>query len=139
VKAAGKFTIAVVEATVEANYQHTITDSFQYQESHTQYVPFGRVGAFYLQPGYLEISGDSLISTRDTNYAIKNITFELPLAQQYKPEHGGPTVVPVVLWSMDLGDANCNQGRLESAAVSFKPGSPPPPDAVVLEPSGGVK
>ena len=126
-KVAGKFSIKVVEMTVEANYSHSITESNTYSESHTQNVPFGRVGAFYLQPGYLEISGDFFISTRESNLEIKNATFTLPLKNDYRTQ-SGDLVHAVFVHSTDLGDAQCKGGKA-SAKLALRKSGPPPAGA----------
>ena len=131
IKASGKFDVKVVEVAVEASYQHAITDSYTYTESHTQNIPYGRVGAFYLQPGYVEITGDFLISTAKENLSIKNITFDLPLGEDFHPQGGGPAVKKVVVHSMDIGDAGCTSDG-PMALRSLAAGSPPPPGAVVM-------
>ena len=115
VKVGAKFDIKVVKAEVEVEYQHAVTESYTFKERHTQTVEFGRVGAFYLQPGYVEITGDFTIVKRDVVYAINGVTFDLPLGREVRPNNEGPVVDPMIVRSVDLGAANCGSRGTSSS------------------------
>ena len=107
VKVGAKFDIKVVKAEVEVEYQHAVTEGYTFKEKHTQKVEYGRVGAFYLQPGYVEINGDFTIVKPSVVYAINDVTFDLPLGKEVRPNNDGPVVDPMIVRSVDLGAANC--------------------------------
>lgn len=64
-----------------------------YENTVKQPVPWGYADIFYLQVNYLRVTGDILISTKDKNYELKNVTYRLPLAEAWKDERG--QIVPM--------------------------------------------
>ena len=132
------FDIEVVKGGVEVEYQHKITASYEVSQTYEMEVPFQKVGGFFIQPGYLEITGDFQLYGNDATYLIKNATIQLPLGQEYKPQGRDLVIEPAIIHGMVLGDdKDCVTGAT-SNFKSLAPGSAPPADAVDLGPAQEV-
>jgi hypothetical protein len=125
IKGGVKFSIAVVKAEVEIEYEHSIEEAHEFQEKHIQRVPYGKTVGFYLQPGVLNIVGDFLVALPDKVYSIKDFAFDIPLSGDYQPRGGGPRIVETNVIGM-AWDADC---RGIQTPAPREPGSPPPADA----------
>ncbi len=132
-KVKAQFDIGVVEATVEAAYSHKIGAKYAIKQVYRTTVPYGKTVGFYIQPGYLQITGDFLLATADNIYSIKGFTMDFPLAEEYSPpQHPELKFEPAIIYTVVIGKAACPSSAAGGGgAGQLTPGSPPPAGAVV--------
>ena len=119
-KASGKFLLAQVEAAIEANYEHTITQTNSYGEGYKYTIPYKYQAALFVQYGMLEVSGDFTIATETgQRYLIKNAVFRFPLAKDVKVDGRGQ---PIQFARVRHADLPCDDDQPA-------PGAPPPAKA----------
>jgi hypothetical protein len=133
VKVSAKFSIGPVQAEVDAQYKHSVTAKYDIKQTYGTRVKYLKIVGFYIQPGYLRITGDWLVTTADAIYSIKNFTLHLPLGTEYSPPgHPELKFEPSVIYSVEVGDATCAQGGKAQPTSDLAPDSPPPDGSVVL-------
>lgn len=115
-KVAGDVLVFKVEGTIEASYEHSITQTDSYGEGYTYTIPYNYRSALYLQHGMLEVSGDFSIITANDRFLIKNAVFRFPLQKDVQPEGRGEPVARGVVVHVDIP---CSQKAPSS-------GAPPP-------------
>jgi hypothetical protein len=115
-KVGGDVLVFKVEGTIEANYEHSITQTDSYGEGYTYTIPYNYRSALYLQHGMLEVSGDFSIITDNDRFLIKNAVFRFPLQKDVQPEGRGEPIPRGVVVHVDIP---CSQGAPSS-------GAPPP-------------
>lgn len=119
-KASGKFVFAQVEASIEANYEHSITQTNSFGEGYKYTIPYKHQAALFVVYGMLEVSGDFTIATETgQRYLIKNAVFRFPLSKDVKVEGRGQ---PIQFARVRHADLPCDDD--EPA-----PGAPPPAKA----------
>lgn len=101
-KVTGDALVYKVEAMIEVNYEHSITQSDSYGEGYTYTIPYKYRSALYLQHGMLEVSGDFSIITDTDQFLIKNAIFRFPLQKDVKVEGRGQPVPRGVVVHVDL-------------------------------------
>ena len=118
-KLTGDVFVFKVEGSVEANYEHSITQTDSYGEGYTYPIPYNYRAALYLQHGMLEVSGDFSIITDTERFLIKNAVFRFPLQKDVIVEGRGQPVPRGVVVHVDLP---CSQKAPAN-------GTPPPAKA----------
>jgi len=121
-KLVGDAFIFKVEGTIEANYEHSITQTDSYGEGYQYTIPYNYRSALYLQHGILQVTGDfSIIADNGDRFLISNAVFRFPIQKDVKVEGRGQPVPRGVVQHVDIP---CSQ----------KPpslGAPPPKGAKI--------
>lgn len=118
-KVSGDVLVYKVEGTIEANFEHSITQTDSYGEGYTYTIPYNYRSALYLQHGMLEVSGDFSIITDSGRFLVKNAVFRFPLQRDVKVENRGQPVPRGVVVHVDIP---CSQKAPSK-------GAPPPAKA----------
>jgi hypothetical protein len=87
-------TFPLVGLKISADYSHTWASE---ADSHLKYrmdVDPNHIGIFYLQPGYLAVTGNFTISFPDKVEFVKNITVNYPLSGPYYPNGDIQKAIP---------------------------------------------
>ena len=117
--ASDKFVVKVA-ATLEANYEHTITQTDTWTTTHQHTIPLGWRSGLYLMHGMLEATGDfSIVTDKGNRFLVKNAVFRFPLQKDVQPEGRGQ---PVLQGAIMHADQPCSK---EAPAD----GAPPPAGA----------
>jgi hypothetical protein len=101
-KVTGDVMVYKVEALLEVNYQHSITQSDSYGEGYTYTIPYNYRSALYLQHGMLQVSGDFSIITDTDLFLIKNAVFRFPIQKDVLVEGRGQRVPRGVVQHVDV-------------------------------------
>ncbi|HEV7509272.1 MAG TPA: hypothetical protein VGS07_30630 [Thermoanaerobaculia bacterium] len=101
-KVSGDVLVYKVEGTIEANFEHSITQSDSYGEGYTYTIPYNYRSALYLQHGMLEVSGDFPIITDSERFLVKNAVFRFPLQRDVQVEGRGQPVPRGVVIHVDV-------------------------------------
>lgn len=119
-KVSGDAFLLKVEATVEVNYEHSISQTDSYGEGYTYTIPYGYRAALYLQHGLLQVTGDfSIVTGTGDRFLVKNAVFIFPIQQEVQVEGRGQPVPRGVVQHVDI--------RCPETAPTLA--GPPPPDA----------
>jgi hypothetical protein len=94
--------VAKVKGTIEANYEHSITQTDRYGEGYQYTIPYNHRAALYLQHGFLEVSGDFSIITDNDRFLVKNAVFRFPLEKDVQVEGRGQPVPRGVVQHVDI-------------------------------------
>jgi hypothetical protein len=124
----------VLKAGADVAYSHEVTAEYEIAQTYSVTVEYKHSAGYYIQPGYLEITGDFQLLTPADIKLVKGFTAHLPLGNEYSPPgHPELKFEPAVVRAMDLGiDTACGPG---GTLKHPKPGSPPPAGAKDLGPA----
>jgi hypothetical protein len=124
----------VFKAGADVAYRHDVAAEYEIAQEYTISVEYKHSAGFYIQPGYLEITGDFQLLSPDDIKVVKGFTAHLPLGNEYSPPgHPELKFEPAVVRAMDLGtDSACGPG---GTLKHPKPGTPPPAGAKNLGPA----
>lgn len=108
--------IGKVEASIEANYEHTIAQTNSYGEGYKYSIPLKYQAGLYIEYGLLEVTGDfSIITDKGDRFLIKNAVFRFPLAKDVKVEGRGQ---PIRVARVRHVDVPCSE---EAPAAGARP------------------
>lgn len=102
-KVSGDFLALKVEASLEANYEHSVTQTNTYGRGYKFQIPLGYRAGLYVVFGMLEVTGDfSIVTDTGERFLVKNAVFRFPLKKDVKMDGRGQsikmaTVKPVYL------------------------------------------
>lgn len=113
--------VASVEAGLETNYEHSITQTDTWSTGYKYTIPYGYKSALYLQHGMLTVTGDFSIVSGGDRYLIKNGTFTFPINQDVQVEGRGQTIKRGYVHHVDIPCAQQTPPK----------GAPPPGSARV--------
>lgn len=123
----------IVKASVDVEYKHKVGAEYSIKQSYHAEVEYRKLVGFYIQPGYLAIEGNFVVTTQSAVYRIDNFTLHLPLGEEYSPKgHPEVKIEPAVIYSVEIGDASCSSSGSSGVVHELHPGTPPPSGAVVL-------
>ncbi|HEY6624213.1 MAG TPA: hypothetical protein VIX85_10300, partial [Acidimicrobiales bacterium] len=113
----------IITAKFEASLSHSWSESQSVSEKHTQKIPYGCTGAFYVEKGEVEITGTFQIVNPSSVDIIKNFTVVFPLANDYNPPNDLPVVHIGVVHSVQWPIKGINP----TPTCNGEPRSSPPP------------
>jgi len=124
----------IIKASVDVEYKHKVAAEYSIKQTYHAEVDYRKLVGFYIQPGYLRITGDFVVTTGTALYSVKNFTIHLPLGQEYSPPgHPELRFEPAIVYSVEIGDAACSStGTSGDGTVELHPGTPPPSGAVIV-------
>jgi hypothetical protein len=126
----------VFKTGVDVGYRHEVAAEYEISQEYETPVEYKHTVAFYIQPSYLELTGDFTLTNAVDIKLIKNFTVRLPLGTEYSPPgHPELKYEPAVVHSVDLGESKSCRPR---GGQKLRPGSPPPPGAQNLGPAKTV-
>ena len=112
VKVSGK----LIETSIEANYQHAVSQTNSWSQSYTHPIPLGLRQALFLQHGMVEVTGDfSIITDKGSRFLIKDAVFRFPLKKELKVDGRGQ---PIIVSRIQKAELPCS-------AKAPAPGPPP--------------
>lgn len=124
----------VIKGSLEASYEHVITEERTFKNAVNGWVEYGKTHAFYVVPGVVHVEGDVRVTKPDKIYVIKDQQFDIPLAKNWNPNGGRGQAVSAVRSISRSFDTKCKDGKPVEKLIFPDRGFPTTPSGRTVEP-----